>query len=204
MADLILTAGTVITMDEAVPRAAAVAVSGGRIVAVGTVDECSAALPGAPVVDTGVAALAPGFVEPHSHPLISGVATQPPARSIAPWDAPSWADVQATFADALATTDPATPLWFAGYDALLHGHPAPKADELDAIFGDRIAVITDNSGHGVYFNCALIKLQRLGHHAARRSGGLALRTQRRRQPRRAGLRATGRHRRHRTVDGPDG
>ena len=36
MADLILTAGTVITMDEAVPRAAAVAVSGGRIVAVGT------------------------------------------------------------------------------------------------------------------------------------------------------------------------
>lgn len=157
MADLILTAGTVITMDEAVPRAAAVAVSGGRIVAVGSVNQCRAALPGAPVVDTGVAALAPGFVEPHSHPLISGVATQPPARSIAPWDAPSWADVQATFADAIATTDPAVPLWFAGYDALLHGHPSPKADELDAIFGDRVAVVTDNSGHGVYFNSALIK-----------------------------------------------
>ena len=27
--------------------------------------------------------------------------------------------------------------------ALLHGHPAPKASELDAIFGDRIAVVTD-------------------------------------------------------------
>lgn len=33
----------------------------------------------------------------------------------------------------------------------------PKADELDRIFGDRIAVITDNSGHGAYFTTALIK-----------------------------------------------
>ncbi len=78
--------------------------------------------------------------------MISGVATQAPARSIAPWDAPAWADVQKVFADAIATTDPGAPLWFAGYDALLHGHPAPKADELDEIFGDRVTVITDNSG----------------------------------------------------------
>ena len=157
MADLVLLAGTVITMDDATPRAQAVAVSGGRIVAVGSLEDCRAALPDAEVVDTGVAALAPGFVEPHGHPLISGVATQAPARSIAPWDAPSWADVQTVFADAMAGTDGDTPLWFAGYDALLHGHPAPDADELDAIFGDRITVVTDNSGHGVYFTSALIR-----------------------------------------------
>ena len=157
MPDVILTATTVITMDERTPRAQAVAVSGDRIVAIGSVADCTAALPGAPVIDTGVAALAPGFVEPHGHPLISGVATQSPARSIAPWDAHTWADVQTVFAEAMATTDPSAPLWFAGYDALLHGHPAPKADELDAIFGDRVTVITDNSGHGVYFNTALIK-----------------------------------------------
>ena len=158
MSDLILTAATIITMDDDTPRARAVAVSDGTIVAVGTVDDCRAALPGADVVDTGAAVLAPGFVEPHGHPLISGIATQAPARSIAPWDAPTWADVQKVFADAIATTDPDTPLWFAGYDALLHGHPAPKADELDRIFGERVTVITDNSGHGVYFNSALIKL----------------------------------------------
>jgi predicted amidohydrolase YtcJ len=157
MDDAILTAGTVITMDEAAPRADAVAVSDGRIVAVGTVEQCRTALPDADVVDTGVAALAPGFVEPHSHPLMSGIATQSPARSIAPWDAPTWADVQVVFADALATSAPDAPLWFAGYDALLHGHPSPRADELDRIFGDRVAVVTDNSGHGVYFNSALIR-----------------------------------------------
>ena len=153
----ILTASTVITMDDANPRAQAVAVEDGKIVAVGSVEHCTSALPGATLVDTGAAVLAPGFVEPHGHPLISGVATQAPARSIAPWDATTWADVQEIFADAIANTDAATPLWFAGYDALLHGHPSPKAAELDAIFGDRQTVITDNSGHGVYFNTALIK-----------------------------------------------
>ncbi|MGE2733308.1 amidohydrolase [Mycolicibacterium vaccae] len=154
---LILTAGAVITMDDAVPRATAVAVADGRIVAVGDVDDCRAALPGAAVVDTGAAVLAPGFVEPHGHPLISGVATQAPARSIAPWDCPTWADVRRVFAGAVAGTDPQTPLWFAGFDALLHGHAAPDAEELDGIFGDRVAVVTDNSGHGVYFNSALIR-----------------------------------------------
>ncbi len=157
MADVILTAKTVVTMDVAAPRAGAVAVSGGRIVAVGSVDECRAALPDAEIVDTGAAALAPGFVEPHSHPLISGVATQAPARSIAPWDCPTWADVLAAFAETLATSDPDTPMLFAGFDALLHGHPKPDAAELDAIFGDRVALVTDNSGHGVYFNSALIR-----------------------------------------------
>lgn len=157
MPDLILTAATIITMDDDVPRAQAVGVSGDKIVAVGSVEDCRAALPDAEVIDTGVAVLAPGFIEPHGHPLISGVATQAPARSIAPWDAPVWAEVQKVFADAIATSEPDVPLWFAGYDALLHGHPAPKAAELDEIFGDRITVITDNSGHGVYFNSALIR-----------------------------------------------
>jgi predicted amidohydrolase YtcJ len=157
MSTKILTAGTVITMDSARPRAEAVVVSDGRIAAVGSVAECREDYPDAELIDTGVAALLPGLVEPHSHPVMSGVATQPPARSIAPWDAPAWPDVEAIFADAIAHTDPKTPLLFAGFDALLHKRPSPKAPELDRIFGDRVAVVTDNSGHGVYFNTAVMK-----------------------------------------------
>jgi len=157
MSDRILRADTVITMDPDRPRAEAVAVSGEKIVAVGSLDECRTARPAAEIVDTGAAALLPGFVEPHSHPVMSGIATQPPARSIAPWDAPTWPDVEALFAEAIANTDTQTPLWFAGFDALLLQRPAPKAPELDRIFGDRVVVITDNSGHGVYFNTALMK-----------------------------------------------
>ncbi|BAX91758.1 amidohydrolase [Mycobacterium shigaense] len=157
MADQILTASTVITLDDATPRAEAVAVSGDRITAVGSLADLREAFPSATVVDTGAAALLPGFVEPHGHPLVSGLATEPLVRSIAPWDAPTWADVEAAFAEALASTDPSVPLWFAGFDSLLHRHHKPEATELDRIFGDRIAVVTDNSGHAVYFNTAVIK-----------------------------------------------
>jgi len=41
--------GNVITMDPACPRAEAIAIDDGTVVAVGTVEEASAALPGAPV-----------------------------------------------------------------------------------------------------------------------------------------------------------
>ena len=57
---------------------------------------------------------------------MSGLATQTPARSIAPWDAPTWADVEKIFADAIKTADPSTPLLFAGFDALLHQRPSPR------------------------------------------------------------------------------
>ncbi|KAA0108177.1 amidohydrolase [Mycolicibacterium sp. P1-5] len=153
----ILTAKTVITMNPDQPRAEAVAVADGLIVAVGSLAQCQARCPDAELIDTGATALLPGFVEPHSHPVMSGIATQLPARSIAPWDAPAWSDVEAIFADAKANTGPDLPLLFAGFDALLHKRPSPKAPELDRIFGERIAVITDNSGHGVYFNTALMK-----------------------------------------------
>ena len=155
--DRILKAGTVITMDPDKPRAEAVAVSGGKIVAVGSLAECRAAAPGADVVDTGATALLPGLVEPHSHPLMSGVALNPPARNITPFQYPAWADVEKVFTQSIAGTDPSTPLLFSGFDALLHQRPAPRADELDRIFGDRVVAIADNSGHGVYFSTALMK-----------------------------------------------
>ena len=157
MSDRILKAGTVITMDPTRPRAEAVAMSAGRITALGSLDECRAAAPDAEVVDTGAAALLPGLIEPHSHPLMSGVATEPPARNITPFNMPNWSDVEKAFAQAIADTDSSSPLLFSGFDALLHQRPAPKAPELDRIFGDRVAVVADNSGHGVYFNTALMK-----------------------------------------------
>jgi predicted amidohydrolase YtcJ len=65
--------------------------------------------------------------------------------------------VQQVFAATMAANPPGTPLLFSGFDALLHQRPAPKADELDRIFGDRVVAVVDNSGHGVYFNTALMK-----------------------------------------------
>ena len=153
----ILTAGTIITMDPDAPRATAIAISDDRIVAIGSLEQCRSALPDAEVVDTGAPVLAPGFIDPHSHPIASGTATQSPAHSIAPWDARTWDDAVAIFRTALAEAPADAPLVFAGFDAMLLQHPAPTAPELDAIFDDRLVGILDNSGHGVYFTSAVIR-----------------------------------------------
>lgn len=160
MAVTILTAGTIITMDQAQPRAEAIAIEGDTIVALGSVDHCRGVTGATEVIDTGAAVLLPGFIDPHSHPFLSGVTTQPPAVAIAPWVAPTWAEVQQVFKDTADSTDPATPLVFNGFDALLHGRVAPTAVDLDEIFGDRIVVVADNSGHATYFTSALIRHNR--------------------------------------------
>lgn len=153
----ILKAGTILTLDPRRTRAEAVAVDDGRIVAVGTVDECRTALPGADIEDTGAAALLPGFIEPHSHPVLSGMATMPPAYWIAPWFAPTWDDVVAVFRKAIAESAPDAPLAFFGFDGLLHKHTEPNAAELDAIFGDRLALLFGNSGHTSYVTSAVLR-----------------------------------------------
>jgi predicted amidohydrolase YtcJ len=153
----ILTAETIITMNPDAPRAEALAVADGRIVAVGTVAECRAALPGAEVEDTGAACLLPGFIDSHSHPVLSGMATMHPAYWIAPWFCPTWDAVVAVFRKAIAETDPSAPLSFFGFDALLQQHDEPTADVLDEIFGDRLVLVFGNSGHTSYVTTAVIR-----------------------------------------------
>lgn len=155
--DRIITADTVITMDPRRPRAQAIAVSGERIVAVGTLEECRAALPQAEVEDSGAACLLPGFIDSHSHPVLSGMATMPPAYWVAPWFCPTWDDVLAVFRRAIAETDAAAPLSFFGFDGLLQQHEEPTAAVLDEIFGDRLVLVFGNSGHTSYVTSAVIR-----------------------------------------------
>ena len=66
--------GPILTMDDARPRAQAVAVRGGRILAVGDRDEVLAkAGRGARLVDLDGRALLPGFVDPHGHVSFVGL-----------------------------------------------------------------------------------------------------------------------------------
>lgn len=59
--------GTVRTMDLDQPVAESIAVSGGRIVAVGRFDELTSALPEARVLDFDGHTITPGFVDAHCH-----------------------------------------------------------------------------------------------------------------------------------------
>ncbi len=158
----IIKAKSIITMDPGNQRAEALAfdASTGEIVAVGTVEACTAAAPTATVTDLGDTVVLPGFVEPHSHPAQSGLVTQAPCHWIAPYVGyPTWADVTAFFATLDAKTPAGEPLMFNGLDRLLQGAAAPTAVSLDEFFPTRPVIILDNSGHLAYFNTALIKLQ---------------------------------------------
>jgi predicted amidohydrolase YtcJ len=63
---MLLADARVLTLDPDRPRADAVAVAGGRIVAVGTEAECEAAAPG-PRISLGGAVVLPGLVDAHGH-----------------------------------------------------------------------------------------------------------------------------------------
>src|SRR6478609_8220502 len=69
-ADLVVT-GTVVTVDQLQPTAEAMAVSDGRIIAVGDRSGIERWI-GADteVLDTGDGCVMPGFVEAHGHPLM--------------------------------------------------------------------------------------------------------------------------------------
>jgi predicted amidohydrolase YtcJ len=64
--------GDLLTMDPARPRAEAMALHGGRILAVGTRDEAARAAPGAPVTNAP-GTVVPGFNDAHVHLLYAGL-----------------------------------------------------------------------------------------------------------------------------------
>lgn len=73
-AERIYTGGAVLTMNDARPRAEAVAVADGKIVAVGTVDEVMKLKgEGTEVVDLQGKALLPGFFDAHGHVFVGGI-----------------------------------------------------------------------------------------------------------------------------------
>ena len=63
----IYTNGTILTINDNMPQAEALAVEDGKIVAVGSRDEIVSQNPGAEIVDLQGRTLVPGFVDGHSH-----------------------------------------------------------------------------------------------------------------------------------------
>lgn len=157
----ILKASKIITMDDKNPRAEALAfdTDTGKITAIGSLETVRAKAPNATVKDLGSTVLMPGFIDPHNHPILSGVTTQEPAIWIAPYVGyKTWADVKAKIQKEDAKAPAGLPLVFNGLDRLLQQAPLPTKDVLDKLTpSGRPILIIDNSGHAVYFNSATIK-----------------------------------------------
>lgn len=193
LGDLILKASTIITMDPDRPRVEAVAVdtASGMIVAIGTLADCQAVAPGVAATDLGDTVLMPGFIEAHSHPMASGVFTQPPAHWIARSQGyTTFAQVQDLWRELDRTLPSGAPVLCWGLERLTQGAPELTNTDLDKFLPDRPAVILDTSGHEAYFNSATITLNgweggkppedppaaRFGRHSDGTSNGRAYET----------------------------
>jgi len=124
--------GTVITMDDRNPAAEAIAISGNRILAVGTRAEVSArAGANAHSVDLDGRTLMPGLIDPHQHPLPGGLMLMH-TLSLSFDTYKTKADVLAALRDAAAKIPAGQWIYASYYDNILHGGYLTM-DELDAV-----------------------------------------------------------------------
>jgi predicted amidohydrolase YtcJ len=159
IAEKIYTGGPILTMNDAQPRVEAVAVTGGKIIAVGSLAEVSALKgPNTLMVDLGGRTLVPGFVDPHGHTTMGGVQAVS-ANLLSPPDGEvvDIASLQKTMRDWMAANtgviEKAKLVIGFGYDqSQLAELRAPTKEELDAISIDLPIVLFHQSGHMVALN----------------------------------------------------
>lgn len=163
----VFTAKKIITMERGNPEATAVAVSGKRIVAVGSLSEVKAALGDRPyTVDETFQSkvVLPGLIDQHLHPILG--ATTLATEVIAPedWVLPDRtfkaATTPAEYVGRLKAADAAMEdkrewLFSWGYHALWHGKLDRKI--LDAVSPTRPIAVWQRSAHEWYLNTPAIK-----------------------------------------------
>ena len=170
-ADIIYSGGPILTMDDANPRAEAVAIKDGRILAVGTAGDVMALKgAGTAMVDLGGRTLLPGFIDAHGHVTMGGLQAAS-ANMLPPPDGTNSdiAQIQQNLRDwAAANADLVKQvnliLGF-GYDeSQLKEQRPPNRQELDAVSTTYPVVVVHQSGHIAVLNSKALEL--VGYTAA--------------------------------------
>lgn len=154
---LLITAQVIHTMEsEQGPRPTAMLLLAGRILAVGTREQCVAAgrdlrLPSPAEEDLGGATVLPGFIDPHAHPLMHGQMMT--WVDCGPSQAGSIPDIVALLTDRARSTPGDGPIRGYGYEHrnLVEGRH-PTRQELDEVSSDREVYLMNASGHGGVVN----------------------------------------------------
>lgn len=147
--DLILLNGDIRTMDAARPRAQAMAVAGGRILALGQSAEIQAlARPTTQIVDAGGRLVLPGFQDAHVHLLNGGVDLVQTAQL---YDATTLTDLQAILLAHAARINGGMVMG-AGWQCGFFGDHNLTRHVLDQVVPDRPCLIYDGNFHNACLN----------------------------------------------------
>ena len=162
-ADTIYLGGTIITVNDEAPRAEAVAVKDGMILAVGSADDLASYRGSETTVfDLNGQTMLPGFVDSHGHVILGGLQALS-ANLLAPPDGdvkdiPSLQDtLRAWISDNKGTVEKVRLIVGFGYDeSQLEEKRAPTRADLDLVSDDIPIYIVHQSGHfGVANSAAL-------------------------------------------------
>lgn len=163
----IFTAKKVITMERAAPTASAIAISGKRILAVGSLDEVRAAVGSRPyTVDETFASriVLPGLIDQHLHPILGALTLAVEVIAVEDWVLPGRtlkaANSQTEYRHRLKAAEaqianPDEWLLTWGYHSLWHGELDRAA--LDGISTTRPIAVWQRSCHEFYLNTAGLK-----------------------------------------------
>lgn len=183
-ADRIFTGGPVLTMNDAQPRARALAVTDGRIVAVGSEEEIAAFRgEGTEVTDLAGRALVPGFFDAHGHVMAGGVQALT-ANLLAPPDgevtdiASLQQVLRAWMAANEATVARVGFIMGFGYDnSQLAEQRHPTKEELDAVSTDYPIYLIHQSAHIGAANSKALELFGITAASEAPPGGLILKNE---------------------------
>ncbi|WP_374977744.1 amidohydrolase [Microbacterium trichothecenolyticum] len=167
-------AGAIHTVDAQGSTATAMLTDRGRIVAIGTAEECrdaAAALRLDPeVVDLGDAVVVPGFVDAHAHPLMYGQLMT--WVDCGPEKAGSIPEIVALLKAAAADLPAGRPVRGYGYEHRnLAEQRHPSRFELDEVAADREVYLMNASGHGGVVNSYTLALNGVDRDTPDPEGG---------------------------------
>ncbi len=155
-ADLVITGGSVRTMDDRGTVAEALAIAGGRLAAVGSAAEVRPLVgPRTRVIGLRGETVLPGFQDAHVHPLIGG-------RSMLLCDLHDQPDDRDAYLAAIGRYAAANPgrEWIVGAGWSMPAFPSgtPSRHDLDAVVPDRPAIFDNRDGHGAWANTRALAL----------------------------------------------
>ena len=169
--DLVLLGGRVLTMNDAAPRAEALAIRDGKIVAVGDSAHIASMIqPATEVVPLNGRSIVPGFIDPHTH--FSTSTFEPVAVDCRIPPMRGKTQVLDAIAAAAAAAPPGRWIWGYGYSARRGEHPSELTRrELDRAAPNNPVCIFDSSMHCCYVNTSGMASAGIERDAADPDGG---------------------------------
>jgi predicted amidohydrolase YtcJ len=180
-ADLVLTNGRIVTVDDARPEAEAIAISKDRIQALGTAAEIKPMIgPNTQVIDLQGKLAIPGFIESHGH--FSGVGGSQLELNL--MNVQSWDEIVKMVADAVTRAKPGQWIYGRGWhQEKWTSRPAPNVEgfpthaSLDKVSPNNPVALVHASGHAAFVNGKAMELSGIRRPTESPAGGEILRDQ---------------------------